>query len=148
MAQPYSDDLRCKLLEAWEAGAGSLRELAEQFGVSWGYTKKVRAQQVRTGRKERPQQSRHGRLSRVTEAGRENLRLWVRQQPDLTEAELRQRLEAAGICVGKSRVGQILRLMGLRLKNNRSTPPNATRKRIGGGGRSSSPPWPRSRRRS
>jgi hypothetical protein len=30
------------LLEAYEAGAGTLRELASQFRVSWGYSKKVR----------------------------------------------------------------------------------------------------------
>ena len=60
MAQPYSDDLRCKLLEAYAAGVGSLRELAAQFRVSWGYSKKIRAQQVHTGQKERPVQLRHG----------------------------------------------------------------------------------------
>lgn len=49
MALLYSDDLRCKLLEAYEAGVGSLRESANQFRVSWGYSKKVRAHQVRTG---------------------------------------------------------------------------------------------------
>ena len=36
MARAYSDDLRCKLLEAYEAGRGSLQELAKPFGVSWG----------------------------------------------------------------------------------------------------------------
>jgi hypothetical protein len=36
MAQPYSDDLRLKLLDAYEAGVGSLRKLAAQFCVSWG----------------------------------------------------------------------------------------------------------------
>ena len=54
MPQPYSDDLRGKLLEAYEAGQGSLRELAQQFRVSWGYSKKIRAQQLRSGHKQRP----------------------------------------------------------------------------------------------
>jgi hypothetical protein len=49
MAQPYSDDLRCKFLEAYEAGAGSLRELAEQFRIFLPYGKKIRVQQLRTG---------------------------------------------------------------------------------------------------
>ena len=31
MARPYSDDLRQKLLEAYDQGQGSLAELAEQF---------------------------------------------------------------------------------------------------------------------
>src|ERR1035441_8702775 len=70
MAQPYSDDLRCKFLEAYESGAGSLRELARQFRVSLSYGKKIRGQQKRTGQKERPAQSQHGPASRVTEAAK------------------------------------------------------------------------------
>jgi transposase len=42
MPRAYSNDLRCKLLESYEAGRGSLQELAKQFGVSWGYSKKIR----------------------------------------------------------------------------------------------------------
>ena len=60
MPRAYSHDLRRKLLEAYEAGAGSVQEFAKQFSVSWGYRKKIRAQQLRTGRKERPEQPRHG----------------------------------------------------------------------------------------
>lgn len=60
MAQPYSDDLRKKLLKAYAAGRGSLEELAGQFGVSYGYAKKIRVQQLRTGSMERPRQLRHG----------------------------------------------------------------------------------------
>lgn len=45
MAQPYSDDLRCAILLANEAGEGTLEELAEDFGVSHGYSKKIRRQQ-------------------------------------------------------------------------------------------------------
>ena len=77
MAQPYSNDLRVKMLEAYEAGAGSLRELASQFRVSWGYSKKIRAHQVRTGEKVRPVQLRHGPVSRISEAEREKLRTWL-----------------------------------------------------------------------
>jgi transposase len=75
-------------------GAGSLRQLAAQFRVSWGYAKKVRMQQLATGSKERPVQRRHGPISRMTAAVQENLRQWLRAQPDLTEAELRERLAA------------------------------------------------------
>ena len=49
MARAYSDDLRCKLLEAYEAGRGSLQELAKQFGVSWGYSKKISCPAVEDG---------------------------------------------------------------------------------------------------
>src|SRR5450755_3657338 len=80
MPRAYSDDLRCKLLEAYEAGEGSLQELAKQFRVSWGYSKKIRGQQLRTQRKERPQQLRHGPASRLTLAVEQQLRSALRQQ--------------------------------------------------------------------
>jgi len=122
MALPYSDDLRCKLLEAYEAGVGSLRELADQFRVSWGYSKKIRAHQVRTGNKGRVVQQRHGPPSRVPEAVQENLHAWLNAQPDLTEEELRERLAVSGGMVSKSYVGKVLRKMGMRRKKNRSMP--------------------------
>jgi transposase len=116
MPKAYSDDLRCKLLEAYEAGAGSLQRLAVQFRVSWGFAKKIRRQQLATGQKERPVQKRHGPVSRIHAAMREKLRGWLREQPDLTEAELQERLAGAGVHVVKSRVGQVLREMSLRRK--------------------------------
>jgi len=137
MAQPYSDDLRCKLLEAYEAGAGTLRQLAEQFRVSLQYAKKIRGQQKRTGQKQRVEQSRRGPLSRVTAEARASLRSWLKQQPDLTQAELSERLIASGVNVRPGRVGQLLREMELRRKKNPSTPPSATRKPTGNGVRSS-----------
>lgn len=147
MALPYSDDLRSKLLEAYEAGAGSLRELAAQFRVSWGYSKKVRAHEVRTGSRERPS-PRHGPVSRISEAVEESLRIWLREQPDLTEAELRERLTVSGVVVSKSRIGQVLRKMGLRRKKNRSMPSNATLRPTSNSARSSCNRSARSHRRS
>jgi transposase len=148
MARPYSDDLRGKFLEAYEAGAGSLSKLAMQFRVSLQYGKKIRGQLKRTGRKERVEQSRRGAVSRVTEAARAALRQWLKEQSDLTEVELRERLAATGVVVSKSRVGQLLRQMGLRRKKNRSTRLSATARRTAHGGKSSSPRSPRSLRRS
>jgi hypothetical protein len=66
MPRAYSDDLSCKLLEAYQAGGGSLQELPRLFRFSWGYSKKIRGQQLRTGQKERPQQLQHGPASRLT----------------------------------------------------------------------------------
>src|ERR1019366_2083771 len=53
MARPYSDDLRQKLLEAYDQGQGSLAELAEQFCVSLGWAWKISSARKRTGRTER-----------------------------------------------------------------------------------------------
>jgi transposase len=136
MPRPYSDDLRCKLLEAYAAGRGSLPELAKQFGVSWGYSKKIRAHQLKTGEKQRPPQRQHGPASRLTEAVEQQLGLALRQQPDLTLVELRQRLAArAGVAISRSRLGVWLQRLGLRHKKNRSGRKNRTAGRTSGAGR-------------
>ena len=136
MPRAYSDDLRCKLLEAYEAGRGSLQELAKQFRVSWGYSKKIRAQQLRTGRKERPEQSQHGPASRLTPLVEHQLRSALRRQPDLTLAELREHLhQTTGVDVSRSRLWVWLRRLGLRHKKNRSGRKNKTKGKTFGGGR-------------
>jgi transposase len=116
MAQPISDDLRSRILDAYEAGAGSLLALAARFRVSWGYIKKIRMQQVRSGEKLRPPQRRHGPVSRITAEVQQQVRDWVCAQPDLTEAELSERLAGIRVQVSRSLVGRLLRQMGLRLK--------------------------------
>src|ERR1035441_7846362 len=65
MARPYANDLRRKFLQAYEQGKGTLGELAEQFGVSQGWAKKISAPRTRTGQIERPPW-RRGPVSRVT----------------------------------------------------------------------------------
>jgi transposase len=136
MPRAYSDDLRCKLLEAYEAGRGSLQQLARQFRVSWGYSKKIRAQQLRTGQKERPPQLQHGPASQLTAAVEQQLRSALRQQPDLTLAELQQRLtEQAGISISRSRLWVWLQRLGLRHKKNRSGRKNKTAVKTSGGAR-------------
>src|SRR3989304_3094827 len=135
MAKAYSNDLRRKLLEAYDRGEGGLRELAERFGVSSPYAWKISAQRKRTGQVERVEQ-RHGPESKVTGAVEQRLRTWVRQQPDLTLVEIQERLwETARLPVSVPRVWQVLRRMQLRLKKNHSTPRNKTRRRISSGGR-------------
>lgn len=136
MPRAYSDDLRCKLLEAYEAGRGTLQELATQFRVSWGYSKKIRAQQLRTGRKERPPQSQHGPASRLTPRVEQQLRSALRRQPDLTLVELGEHLrESAGVAVSRSRLWVWLRRLGLRHKKNRSGRKNKRAAKTFGGGR-------------
>lgn len=119
MPEAIADDLRYRLLAAWQAGEGSLRVLAERFQVSAAWAYKIRQQQRRTGQVERVPQARHGFPSRVDEAARIRLCAWVREQPDRTERELQEllRLEQR-IQVSCSRVGQLLRGLGLRRKKN------------------------------
>ena len=130
MARAYSDDLRSKILGAYERGRQGLEALAEQFGVSYGYTKKIRRQQLQSGRVERPGQSRYGPVSRVTPAVEEQLRSQLRRQPDLTLRELAERLEQGlKLRLSRTRLWQVLEQLGLRRKKNRSTPPSRTARR-------------------
>ena len=123
MPRAYSDDLRSKLLKAYAAGRGSLEELARQFGVSYGYSKKIRRQQLETGQLERRLQLRHGPTGQLNAEIKQYLGSVVRKQPDVTLAELREILWAAHqVQVSRSRLWYWLRSLGLRHKKNAARP--------------------------
>ncbi len=135
MPRAYSDDLRCKILQAYERAEVGLERLADQFGVSYGFTKKIRRQQLQSGQMERPGQLLHGPASRVTESVQEYLRRQVRSQPDRSLAELGQGLEQSlQVQLSKTRLCLALQRLGLRRKKNLSTPKSRTRKKVGSGG--------------
>lgn len=115
----YSNDLRQKLVEAWETGQGTQQELADVFGVSLSWVEKVLRHWRATGQTEAPTY-RHGPLptwkpARVARA--------VHQHPDATLAELGQRLHlsAATVC-------RALQRLDLPRKKSLFTPANATRR--------------------
>ena len=119
MPRAYSDDLRVRILESHERNEGSWRGLAERFGVSFGYAKKIRKQQLRYGQKERQPQSRYGPVSRVTEQVEKDLRTQVGEQPDATLQELRHRLwQRTQIRLSRTRLWEVLLRLGLRRKKN------------------------------
>ena len=119
MPRAYSDDLRSKLLRAYAAGRGSLEELAQQFGVSYGYSKKIRRQQLESGQVERPHQQRHGPAGQLSAEIKQYLRTAVAKQPDVTLAELQERLRHTyRIEISCSRLWYWLRGLGLRHKKN------------------------------
>jgi len=123
MPRAYSDDLRSKLLKAYAAGRGGLEELASQFGVSYGYSKKIRRQQLETGQLERPRQLRHGPAGQLTAEIKQYLRMVVRKQPDVTLAELCEMLRTRHqVQISRSRLWYWLRGLGLRHKKNAARP--------------------------
>ena len=129
MASPYSDDLRRKFFEAYQRGDGSFAVLALRFGVSQGWAEKLMRQLRQTGQIERPPGAKRGPASKLTPELRERLAGWIRQQPDLTLAELQLRLwEEHRMEVSLSRLWTVLKELGMRLKKSHSTPPNRTRK--------------------
>jgi transposase len=147
MARAFSDDLRRRILAAYERENISQSALAQGFGVSYDDGKKIRKQQLRTGQMERAPQSRHGGVSRVTAEVQPQLQTAVRQPADITRWELQERLQKArGVGLSQSLLGLWLQKLGLRRKKNRFTRKSATRNATGSGGKSSAKSSARSRR--
>jgi transposase len=135
MARPYSDDLRRKLLEAFDQGKGSLCELADRFGVSLGWAWKVSATRKRTGQIERPSY-RPGAKRRIDEQALAGL---LRSHPDATLVELQAELEnKTGLRVSTQHLWRVVKRLGFRLKKSHSTPKNGIRKRTASGAKNSS----------
>ena len=140
MARAYSDDLRKKLLEAHAAGKGTLRELAERFGVSVGWAFKVSAATRQTGSTVRVLQRRAG--SRIDS---ERVRRLVENKPDIILRELQAELGRAGQTISLAHMARVVKQLGLRLKKSRSTPPSGTPKPTRSGAKRSSSGSARSR---
>jgi transposase len=143
MARAYSDDLRKKLLKAYVAGQGTLRELAVRFDVSVAWAWKVSSAHKKTGSMEREPQVRHGRSSRVDV---ERVKQLLDARPDLTLRGLAEALTEAGSPVSQSHLWRVVRGLGYRLKKSRSTPPNAIPQPAANGASSSLSASRRSRR--
>ena len=135
MARAYSDDLRRKFLEAYDAKEGSLRTLAKRFKVSKEWAFKISADRKRTGSPDRVPQARRGRAGLVD---RPRIAASLTARPDMVLHELQAELEAAtGQRTSLPHLWRVVRSLGFRLKKSRSTPPSATPMRTAAGVRSS-----------
>src|ERR1051326_4408244 len=124
MAAPHSNDLRRSFLQAVAKGKGTLAQLADDFGVSLGWAKKISATYTRTGETDR-KPWRRGPVSKVTPTIEEWLKGQIRKQPDLTLQQLQEQLQQAkGLKLSSARLWLALKNMGLRLKKSHSMPKN------------------------
>ncbi len=136
MPSAFSDDLRCRILKAYDRGGVSEPAVAERFGVSREYVKKIRKQQRLYGQMERVPQKRHGPVSKVTIEVQQQLQSELQAQSDLTLWELQQRLEQQrNVKMSKSHVARWLQRLGLRRKKKPSTRRNRIAKKDSGGAR-------------
>lgn len=127
MAAPYSVDLRQKILLALEEGGKSQREVAELFHVSLTFVETL-LRRMRAGDGIAPKPHAGGQPSRLDGAARERLRAWLAEQPDLTLAELAERLRhECGIPTCLSHLCRILQKLKLPRKKRCSTRVNAPR---------------------
>ena len=109
MARAYSDDLRRKVLSAYAAGKGTMRELAARFDVSYGWVLKISAAQRQSGSYKRVPQRRAP--SRI-DAGL--IRRLVEAQPDIVLVELQQKVAEHGVRVSTVHLWRILAKLGVR----------------------------------
>jgi transposase len=146
MGKALGDDLRRKFLFAYDQGEGTLEQLADRFVVSLGWAKKISAARNRTGRPERVPH-RPGRKPHAGVEAQRQVGTWFIQQPDLTLAEVRQKLSReAGVSLSLPQVWYLLRKLGLRLKKSRSMPPSEIPKPTARSAKSLLPASGRSRR--
>src|SRR6516162_3514254 len=106
---PYSQDLRKRVLDTVQRGDGSLRQIARGFLVSISFVTRLLRLHRRTGSVlPRPQGG--GNPAALGPEDLERLRELVRQQPDATLEELRQRL---GASCSTMTLARALRKLGL-----------------------------------
>jgi transposase len=112
----YSLDLRQRVVQAYEQGKGSLAEVAEQFNVGQTFIKKMLRQKRETG-SVAPLAHGGGRQPSLSEKEHRLLRQKVKEQPDISLAELQEHLSArASVTVSLPTIHRSLRTSGLSRK--------------------------------
>ena len=112
MAAPYSQDLRDRILAAYDRDMET-KEIADLFRVSVARARRVNQRRREFG------ETTPRKMGGPSEHkfSRERLAELVREQPDATLKELRERLGAE---CGESAISMALKVMGLSLKKQRS----------------------------
>jgi transposase len=131
-----STDLRVRIFEARQSGE-TTAAVAERFAVSPAFVRRL-VQRHRESGSLAPSSARRGPKPRLAPEA-ERLRELNARHPDLTPAEIRDRL---GLTASALTVWRMLRRLGLTFKKNPSGPPNRAgrmSRRPAGTGPTSSP---------
>ena len=114
----YSKDLRDRVLGACDRGMPT-KQVAEVFNVSPAWVRRLKQRRRQTGETS-PRPSGGARVRKIDMARLDEL---VKEQPDATARELRERL---GIQCAETAIYAALKRLGLTFKKRRSMPPNRT----------------------
>src|SRR3954447_7817079 len=106
---PYSQDLRQRVLDTVRRGEGSWRQIARRFLVSVSFVTRLLRTHRDTGSLE-PKPHGGGHPAVLTPEDLERLRALIRQQPDATLQECRQRL---GVSCSTRTISRALGRLGL-----------------------------------
>ena len=125
MASPYSQDLRDRVLAAYDRGMPTKR-IAETFSVSPAWARGIKQRRRETGETgPRPMGG-----AKVIKIDRARLAELVKEQPDATLKELRERL---GVVCAESAISMALRKLGFSFRKRRSTRPSRTARMLRSG---------------
>jgi transposase len=112
----YSLDFRQKIVETYDSGGITQRQLAERFCVSVFFVKKLFRQRKNTG-SIAPKERRGWQRSRWSEEMRERIVQTYQEKNDLTLSELAKRIEREfGLLVWKPTICRALQRENLRHK--------------------------------
>ncbi len=124
----YSNDLRRKVVSAYERGQHSQREVAELFGISPATVRNFIRRKRERGSPDQLARA-GGAPARIDDQACGELRRLIARSPDATLEEAREHLaREVGVAVGLSAVCRTLSKLGLGRKKSRSTQPSATRR--------------------
>lgn len=136
MAAPYSQDLRDRVLAAYDRGMPT-KKIAEVFAVSPAWARAIKQRRRETGETTpRPMGG-----ATVIKIDRARLAELVREQPDATLKELRERL---GIQCAESAICMALKKLGFSFKKRPSTRPSRIVRTSPSGARNGKPSSPTS----
>jgi transposase len=113
MTTPYSQDLRDRVLSAYDRGLPT-QQIAETFQVSKAWARRVKQRRRETGETSSRKMGGPG----VIKVDRTRLSELVREDPDVTLPELRDRL---GVKCAISTICVALKKLGFSFKKRRST---------------------------
>lgn len=114
--RPYSMDLRKRVVAACDARAGTREQIAERFGVSTSWIRRVLQRRKETG-SIAPLPQNAGRKPKLNDRQMEKLRRIVAKRPDATLKELKKHL---GVRMSDDALIRALRKLNLTLKKSRS----------------------------
>ncbi len=117
--QPYSLDLRQRVVSAYENGVETILEVAERFEVSDSFIKKLLRRKRTTG-EIAPIGHRGGQRKRLAQRHRKWLLKTVLAEPDITLGELQERLLGEqNLAASVPTLSRELRALNLRRKKSR-----------------------------
>ena len=142
MAKPVPVEVRQRIVEAFDQGC-TREEIAELYNVGPASITRFLTRRRETGSLN--PSPRPGRTPVLDDHADDKIRGWIREQPDLTLAELRERLAPLGYAVGLNAICERLKRLMLPRKKKPCTRPSGTGLRCGPNATPGRKPWKASR---